>query len=577
MELTVLVGPSYHSNVPKMTGGKFVAEFLNAYGVEAIFFVPNILSRALASMEDMPIRRVLAHSEKAAVYMADGYARVSRKPGICASQAIGASNTAAGLRDAFLAHSPVISMTGGGFPEQKHKKPYQEIADYPVFEPLTKANFQVDQVQRLPDLMRQAFREAVSGAPGPVNLQLAGLRGNIEDHIAELELIVEPEYSRVPAHRPEPEREQIRKALAVLQAAQKPVVIAGGGVRWSGAGKEVLALAEKLGIPIATAMHALEVVPESHPLYIGVPGSYSRTCTNKILHEADVVLYVGSQTGSQVSAFWQVPPPGTAVIQIGIEAGDLGRNYPNRVSLLGDAKVTLLRMLSEALPAEPRPVWMQRVRTLVEEWRSEIEPLRNSEQIPMRPERMMREVSRMVPDDAIVVSDTGHIGMWAAQQLWVESENIDFIRAAGSLGWGFPASLGAKCAAPTRPVICLTGDGGFWYHLQEIETAVRAGIHTVTVVNNNRALNQEIYTVKSAYEGRVSDRDGEIWKFSDVNLARVAESLGGKGFRVEQPCDIGPAIEQALACGAPAVVEVMTDIDALAPLAWIPTAAGSGH
>lgn len=563
--------------MPKMTGGKFIAEFLNRYGVEAMFFVPNILSRTLASMEDMPIRRVLTHGEKAAAYMADGYARVSGKPGICAAQAIGASNMAAGLRDAFLAHSPVISMTGGSFPHQKHKKPYQEIADYPVFEPLTKANFQVDQVQRLPDLLRQAFREAVSGTPGPVNLQLAGLRGNIEDETADLELIVENQYSRVPAHRPAPEPEQVRKVLALLHDAERPVIIAGGGARWSGAGAEILALAEKLSLPLATAMHALSFVPENHPLHIGVPGTYSRTCTNQIVSEADLVLYVGSQTGSQVSHFWQVPVPGTRVIQIGIEARDLSRNYPNSVSLLGDAQVTLRSMLQEAPASGPRTSWIERVRALVERWKAEVEPLRNSDQVPIRPERLMCEVSRLVPEDAIIVSDTGHIAMWAAQHLWMDSTKYDFIRAAGSLGWGFPASLGAKCAAPGRPVVCITGDGGFWYHLQEIETAVRCGIHTVTIVNNNRSLNQEIHTVKSAYEGRVSEREGELWKFSDVSLARVAESLGGRGFRVERPCEIGPAVEQALACRAPGVVEVMTDIDALAPMAWIPTAATSGH
>src|SRR5271165_7068672 len=236
--------------MPTMSGGKFVAQFLHAYETRAIFFVPNMLSRALAAMEEMPIRRVLAHAEKAAAYMADGYARVSRKPGICASQAIGASNLAAGLRDAYLGHSPVIAMTGGGYPHQKHRKPYQEIRDYPVFDNLTKANFQVDQVQRLPDLMRLAFREATSGTPGPVHLELAGLRGNIEDDLADLELIEEPIYRRVPAHRPAPEHDRVREAVHLLAAAKRPVIIAGGGTRWAEAHTELLALAGKMNIPV---------------------------------------------------------------------------------------------------------------------------------------------------------------------------------------------------------------------------------------------------------------------------------------------------------------------------------------
>src|SRR5690242_7974766 len=193
----------------KMSGGRFVAECLQAYGVKAVFFVPTVLSHALASMDDMGIKRVLTHGEKAAAYMADGYARASRRPGICAAQAIGAANLAAGLRDAFMAHSPVIALTGGRVAQQKHKGAYQEIDDYPIFRQVTKANFEVDVVDRIPDLMRQAFREATSGAPGPVNLLLAGKEGEIERDTADLPLIVEQQFSCVPAHRPLPEKSRV--------------------------------------------------------------------------------------------------------------------------------------------------------------------------------------------------------------------------------------------------------------------------------------------------------------------------------------------------------------------------------
>lgn len=554
----------------KMMGGEYIAKHLAAYGVGAIFFVPNMLSRALARMEDLPIKRVLAHAEKAAVYMADGYARAAGKPGVCSAQAIGASNIAAGLRDSYLAHSPVIALTGGGLVGQQHRKAYQEISDYPVFEPLTKANFQVDRVERLPDLLRQAFREACSGTPGPVNLQIAGLRGDIEEHYADLDLIVEEIYTALPPHRPAPEAERVAEAMRLLADAKRPVIVGGGGTRQSGAGRELLELAERLSIPVATALHSLALVSDNHPLYIGVPGSYSRSCTNKIVSQADLVLFVGSQTGGQVTHFWQVPPPGTAVIQIGIEAEDFGRNYPNRVSLLGDARTALRLMLAQIPPVKQKAhvSWAARAKAIVDDWREETYPLRDADIVPMRPERLMREVSNHLPEEALVVCDTGHMGMWAAQQLWVNHSNWDFIRSAGSLGWAFPASLGAKCAVPDRPVICITGDGGFWYHLQEIETAVRCGIHTVTIVNNNCSLNQEIPTVKRVYEGTQPQRDGELWRFSNASLAKIAESFGGRGFRVEQPKDIGFALEEALECGAPAVVEVMTDIGALAPTAW---------
>ncbi|MGB2887719.1 MAG: thiamine pyrophosphate-binding protein [Candidatus Acidiferrales bacterium] len=554
----------------KITGGRYIADFLEAYGVKAVFFVPTILSRALASMDEKPIKRVLTHGEKAAVYMADGYARASGWPGICGAQAVGAANLAAGLRDPFLGHSPVIAFTGGRLGHQKHKGNYQENDDYPMFNSVTKANFQMDTVGRLPDLMRQAFREATSGTPGPVNLLCAGKHGDIEDDSAELSLIVEEQYSRVPGHRPAPESERVKEAVKCLREAQRPVMVVGGGAKWSGAAAEVLKFAEALSIPVASSLNAYSLVPENHPLYIGVPGTYSRACTNKILARADIVLFVGSQTGGQVTHSWRFPSPQARVIQIGIDPSDLGRNYPNAVSLLGDVKVALRALLGESAQdkSEQRDSWISEVKLEVNEWRTSVQPLRNSDAVPMRPERLLKELSDWLPDDAIVACDTGHAGMWAAQQLWMDSKRWEFIRAAGSLGWAFPASLGAKCALPKRPVVCFTGDGGFWYHIQELETAVRCGIPTVTCVNNNNSLNQETSIFQAAYDGSPSRKQGEMWHFSKVDFAKIAESMGALGIRVDKPSELRSALDRALSSGKPAVLDVVSDIEALAPVAW---------
>jgi len=555
----------------KITGGRFIADFLNAQGVSAFFFVPTILSRALAEMDDMPIKRVLTHGEKAAAYMADGYARASGRPGICAAQAVGAANLAAGLRDAYMGHSPMIAFTGGRLGHQKHKINYQEMDDFPLFTQVTKANFQVESVGRLPDLMRQAFREATSGTPGPVNLLLAGKEGDIEHDVAELKMITEETYARVPAHRPAPEAARIAEAARILKEAERLVIVVGGGARWSGAGPDVLKLAEILSIPVASSLNAYALIPDDHPLYIGVPGTYSRSCANKILLRADLVLYIGSQTGGQLTHFWKIPPAGTPVIQIGIDPADLGRNYPNRVSLLGDAKVavqSLSQAVSDDIGNRPRKdSWLAETRAAVKAWRAEVQPLRDSNAVPMRPERIMKEVGDWLPEDTIVVCDTGHAGMWSAQQLWVRKP-WDFIRAAGSLGWAFPASLGAKCAMPKKPVVCFTGDGGFWYHLQELETAVRCGIPTVTIVNNNNSLNQETTVFQHAYGGKPSKKQGEMWHFSKVDFAKIAESLGALGIRVNKPGELRSALDRAISSGRPAVVEAQSDIEALAPNAW---------
>ena len=558
--------------MPKITGGRFIAEFLNAQGVTAFFFVPTMLSRALAEMDEMPIKRVLTHGEKAAAYMADGYARASGRPGICAAQAVGAANLAAGLRDAYMGHSPVIALTGGRWGHQKHKINYQEMDDFPIFTQVTKANFQVDSVGRMPDLLRQAFREATSGTPAPVNLLFAGKEGDIEHEEADLNLIAEQTFTQVPAFRPAPEAARVAEAARILKAAQRPVIVVGGGARLSGAGPEVLKLAETLSIPVATSLNAMSLVPDNHPLYIGVPGTYSRSCANRILLRADLVLYIGSQTAGQVTHFWKIPAAGTPVIQIGIDAADLGRNYPNAVSLLGDAKTALQALMSAVAvggaPGARNAEWIEEVSMVVREYRAEVKPLRDSDAVPMRPERICRELGDWLPQDAIVVCDTGHAGMWSAQQLWV-NKPWDFIRAAGSLGWAFPASLGAKVAMPKKPVVCFTGDGGFWYHLQELETAVRCGIPTVTVVNNNNSLNQETTIFQHAYGGKPSQKQGEMWHFSQVNFAAIAETMGALGIRVTKPGELRSALDRAVSSGRPAVVEVMSQIEALAPNAWV--------
>ena len=553
--------------MPKMTGGRFIAEFLEKSGVDAVFYVPTILSRPLAEMDNMKIKRVLAHAEKSAAYMADGYARASGKPGICAAQAVGAANLAAGLRDALMGNSPVIALSGGRKSMEKHKGAYQENDDFPVFQALTKANFQVDQVERLPDLMRQAFREATTGNPGPVNLQLAGNNGQIEDDYADLEVLVEERYGKTPSHRFTPPLEEIKQAISKINTAKKPVIILGGGARISDAGDEALEFSKKTGIPIATSVASYNLIPEDYELYIGVPGSYSRECTNKILTDADLFIFIGSSTGGQVTHFWKIPSKDTRVIQIGIDPSDLGRNYPNDISLLGDAKSTLQMLLDEDLKRLDIDDWRSHSIGLVKDWKDSLKPLRESNNIPVRPERMMKELSEIIPEGSVVVSDTGHTAMWTVQNLWL-NKKWNFIRCAGSLGWGFPAAMGAKCAFPDKDVYCLTGDGGLWYHFTELETAVRCDIPTITIVNNNNALNQEHDIFMNAYDGKPSNRWTEMWYFNKVSFAELANNMGAFGISVTDPNDIKEAVKEAKKSKKPAIVEIEGDVSALAPTAW---------
>src|SRR5271157_3628153 len=238
----------------KMSGAQCLADMLKGYGVTHVFHVPAVLRTTFAEMERRTdIKRLHVHGEKAAAYMADGYARASGKPGICMAQVIGALNLAAGLRDAYLAHAPVIALTGGREPKTKFRKVYQEIDDVPAFEPVTKFNATVDDVSRFPDMVRQAFRAAVSGSPGPVHLQFRGNEGQVDAEEADMEPLCEPLFAGVPPFRPDPELDSALAALRLIEQAERPVIVAGGGARASGAGGELVALAEALAVPVATS------------------------------------------------------------------------------------------------------------------------------------------------------------------------------------------------------------------------------------------------------------------------------------------------------------------------------------
>ncbi len=554
----------------KITGAQCLADMLQGYGVTHVFMVPAVLRRTFAEMERRTkIKRIHTHGEKSAAYMADGYARASGRPGVCMAQVIGALNLAAGLRDAHLAHSPVIAFTGGRDPKTKFRRVYQEVDDVPAFEPVTKFNATVDAVERFPDMVRQAFRVAVSGTPGPVHLQFRGNEGQVDAEEADMDPLVEQQFARVPPFRPEPEDGSVRAALRILQEAERPVMVAGGGVRTSGAARELVALAEKLAIPVATSLNGKDSIPGVHPLSVGVVGTYSRESANRVVGQADLVCFIGTETGGMTTHFWAVPKIGVRAIQIDVDPEALGRNYPLEASVLGDAKVVLERMLAHAdsRTAAKRKPWVEQARAICKEWYAKYGAQLASDAVPIRPERMCGELTKNLPDDAIVVVDTGHAGMWMGGMYDLRAPTQSYMRSAGHLGWAFPAGLGAKCGAPERPVVVFTGDAGLWYHIGEIETAVRWKINSVTVVNNNASGNQSKRGFDRVYGGQQTEQARELWTYRPVNFARIAEEIGALGIRVEKPGELAPALLRALKADRPAIVDVVTDIEALAPIA----------
>ena len=556
--------------MPSMTGGRFIAETVHGYGITHVFFMPYIGPRALMEMEKLGIKRVQTHGEKAAAYMADAYARIRRGPGLCMAQAVGAVNLAAGLQDAYLACSPVIALTGRELLINQQRHAYQEVDHVNPFSAVSKYSAYVSTPEHLPVYLRQAFRAATTGTPGPAHLDFEGIAGQgVVELEADLEVIVEEAFTQLPPFRPEADLTSIDAALQLLNSAERPVIVAGGGVVASGASNELIELAEKLSVPVATSLNAKTMFPADHELAVGVPGSYSRACSNQLLCEADLVFFIGSHTGGQVTNAYQIPPQGTPIIQLDINPEEIGRNYPVQVGLQGDVRSSLRRMIDRAAHVNTRSAWVGRVQDRVREWKAEVAPLVNSDILPMRPERLCRELSDYLPSDAILVSDTGHAGIWTGTMLDLKHADQSFIRCSGSLGWGLPAAMGAKCAQPDRPVLCFTGDGGIWYHIAELETAVRCGINSVTVVNNNHSLNQEQGGVEQTYGGRTPGSD-ELWLFDDADFARIAESFGALGITVNKPGELPGALDRAFASGRPAVVDVKTHVEGIAPRAWMP-------
>lgn len=552
-----------------MTGGRMIAEILQAHNVEHVFFMDAILRRALVEMESLGIRRILAHSEIAAAYMADGYSRVRGRPAVCMAQSVGAANLAAGLQDAFLAQSPVIAMTGRQPAAMQYRNAYQEIPHEPLFRSTTKQSMRVDQIEQLPHILYQAFRDAVTGRPGPVHIDVAGHTGDV---IASAALANRPPAGRpfatLPGFRPPAETRLVEEAASLIAKAERPVIVADQGICISGAEQALRQLAEHASIPVVTSLDAKAVLPEAHPLNGGVAGTYSRACANQIVSAADLVIFAGSIVGDHISHNWTLPGQDATVIQIDIDPAQLGRNYPGALGLPGDARTVLEQLLQVMAPAD-RPAWRDRAQGFVRDWNVAAAAARASDSVPIRPERLCAELSEVLPSEAILVSDTGYSSQWTGTYVQLRHPGQRYLRAAGSLGWGFPASLGAKFAAPDAPVVCFTGDGGFMYHLPELETALRWGLNTITVVNNNHCLAQGTRSILSAYEGSDGKRE-EIYHYRPMDFAAIAQAMGAVGIRVTRAPEFAQAFEQARASERPVVIDVVTDPQALAPLPWTP-------
>jgi len=553
-----------------MNGSEWLARALAGTGMSHVFFVESTMRRTLLALGDHGVKPILAHSEKAAAYMADGYARVAGRPGICMAQSVGAANLASGLQDSYLGHSPVIAFTGHKEPSFQHRNSYQEIAHAPLFAAVTKFSTPVYSTSELPRLLRHAWRSTLADPVRPTHLDFNGLQGDvIELGQTDAPVEIETEARKIPVHRPVADERDLENAAKILSGAKRLAIVAGDSAAASGAGLEILALAEALAAPIATTLGARGIIPTRHRLSVGVAGSYSAPPANRIVHSADMVLFIGCDTGDQVTLNWQIPPINTRIVQIDIDPTELGRSYPNTTGILGDPKATVARLVQIVGKPARDGGFADEAARIVADWREGMTALVEKNTAPIAVERLCAEITKALPSDGVLVADTGYSGIWTGTMIDLNGAGQTYLRAAGSLGWAFPASLGAQCAAGSRRVVCFTGDGGFYYHLPELESARRYQIPAVIVINNNSGFGQNLTGVHRI-SGNRPGRGEELIRFGPTDFTKVAASFGVRGIRVEEPSRIGPALNEALAANEPTVVDVVTDLAPRAPEAWSP-------
>jgi acetolactate synthase-1/2/3 large subunit/sulfoacetaldehyde acetyltransferase len=542
----------------QMTAGQAVVESLRAEGVQYVFgiiggtFQP--ITNALYNRQD--IRFVSTRHEQGAAFMADGYARASGRPGACvATPGPGVTNLVTGIYAAHMGHSPVIAMSGGPIRDLVYRDASQEADHVSIMKSITKHAMTVNKAERIPELFRHAFRIAMSGKKGPVFIDIP--RDLLETRDMEVDL--SPPRSYRMHHRPPGDPELVRQAVETLKQAQRPLIIAGGGVKHGDASEQVAQMADLLSIPMVTTYQDADAVPNSHPLYVGSLGNNvarSSPEAAELCAQADVILAVGTRlTGLSTGYDNRSIGRNVKIIQIEIDEKEIGRFYPMVVGIQGDAGAVVQGML-DILRAEGAEgggaAWPGEAVALKERRRRRLEAEASSTATPLRAQRVYGEMRKVVPPEAIMVLDAGTCPGIGFDRL--EFHRPRTLIAPGNmagLGFAFPVALGAKMGRPEAPVIAVHGDGGFLFNVQELETAVREKIATVTIVMNNNEWGSEKLQQLRNYPGQLVGTE-----MTNPRLDKLAELFGARGFYVERAEEMGEALKEALASDLPSIIEV---------------------
>ena len=543
-----------------MKAGEAVIEMLRQEGVTHIFgIVGSSFLDILDPLYDRDdIEFVGVRHEQGAALMADGFSRISGAPSVClVTNGPGVLNLTYGIAAAYVAHSPVVVLAPSASRDHQYRDSTQEFDQVSLFRPITKASFTINKVERLPDALRQAFRVATSGQMGPVLLDIP--RDLMPGSDLELDLLP-PETYRTGQTRSRGDRNLVDKAARVLLAAQRPVIIAGGGIQFSMASEEVTQLADALGAAIVTTYGRADAVPSEHPKFLGHLGRLGSAEGIEAIRRADVILAAGTGLGQSTTFFDnRFIQADASIVQIDIEPREIGRHYPVSVGIEGDARAVLEDLIARVRETEPRPnpQWVAEIADWKARRAERLAAEGRLSDLPMKPQRVYAELRKVMPRDAIVCLDAGLAPNFGQDRLdFAQPRSLIMPQDLGGLGFSFPESLGASFAAPERTVVNFNGDGGFLFNAQEFETAVRYGLKCISVVLNNNCWGSEKAYQRYAFNERYVGADTVNPRYD-----KYAELFGGKGFYVENPADIGDVFLAALKAEGPSIIEIPIDPD----------------
>ena len=540
----------------KMSGSQTLVEALKRQNVEVIFgIVGGAVIPVHDVLRDSEIRHILTRHEQCAAHAADGYARASGRPGVCmATSGPGATNLVTGIANAYLDSSPVISFTGqvNTFSANSSymigRDAFQEADIIGITTPITKYNCQVKKASEIPKTVKLAFHLATTGRPGPA---LIDLPKNVQTEIDEMKF---SDNVEVRGYKPktEPHPIQVKKAVKLLLEAKRPIVLAGGGVIISNASPELLELAELLMMPVATTFMGKGCFAENHPLSLGNVGMHGTHVANKLILEADVLLAVGTRFSDRTTGTLDQFCPDAKIIHIDVDAAEIGKNVAVDVPIVADAKETLrvIHQLSvHQLKQRENSPWFNRVKELKEQFQSEID----SGDCNLKPPMLIKELRKILPANAILTTEVGQNQMWAALHFETHKPRT-FISSGGlgTMGFGFPAALGAKVACPGSAVVDIAGDGSFRMTEQELACSVMEKIPVTVIVLNNSMLGMVAQWQRLFYDRRYS----AVELGSVPDFVKLAEAYGAQGVRVGSLKEFSEAMKKALKSEVTTVIDV---------------------